>query len=379
MTSGVRLQPVDTLFLRDGTPFVAGSAPQEDVGSLFPPYPTTTAGALRAALARSNGWGGQGRWPARLNAVLGDGPNDFGALKFGGPVVLRDDEPLFPVPRHVLGAGGPSDWSPRALLRPGPGAACDLGPKVRLPQLPPVRDDGRLKPGPDKWLTRAGLKAVLRGCLPGENQVLQSRTLWRNEERIGLKIDRITRTARERRLYSTRHVRVARGVSLGVRIDGVPEGWTLPCDRLIALGGESRAAECRRWDAEKLVIGAPPVEVEATGRVAIIALTPLDIDRAIAAGEAPLEVGGGLDVVSACLDRPRGIGGWDSLARRPLPLRSMLPAGSTLFCEAKRPRRLVRAAETGGGLVTVGMRTEWGFGLAAVGAWPRENDKEMSR
>lgn len=253
MIVAVRLEPVDTLFLRDGTPFAAESAPQEDVGSLFPPYPPTMVGALRAALARCNGWNNGKRWPKRLNAVLGDGPHDLGALKFDGPIVLQDGEPLFPVPRHVLGEAHNGEWSPKACLRPGSDVICDLGAPVRLPELP--RDSGGVKPKPgsDRWLTKTGLEAVLRGELPGDDEIVPSRELWRQEQRVGLEIDWNTRTAREGRLYSTRHVRMTRGVSLGMRIDGVPEnGWTLPHGRLGPLGAKAAlsstvAGTLRSW------------------------------------------------------------------------------------------------------------------------------------
>lgn len=375
MTIGVQLQPVDTLFLRDGTPFSADGSPQEDVRSLFPPYPPTMAGALRAALARSNGWTGLGRWPKWLNAVLGNGPNNLGALMFGGPIILRRGEPLFPIPRHLLGTVGERGWRPVACIRPGPAAMCDLGPAIRLPLLPPEAKCEMLKAAPDGWLTKVGLVAALRDKCLGEDEIVPSRTLWGEEERVGLEIDRSTRTSRDGLLFSTRHVRIARGVSLGMWIDGVPdEGWVLPNGRLVPLGGESRVAECRPWDTSEMRIDAPLREIEASQRLAIIALTPLDLDQAITCGRQKLEVGGGLRVVSACLDRPRRIGGWDSLRRRPLPLRSVLPAGSTLFCEAAEPRRLVRTVNEGAGLLRLGRRTEWGFGVATVGKWPAQTE-----
>ena len=59
-------------------------------------------------------------------------------------------------------------------------------------------------------------------------------------------------------------------------------------------------------------------------------------------------------------------------ARRPLLLRSVLPAGSTLFCEVAAPGRFGRIVRKGGGWLRVGRRTEWGFGLAAAGAWPNQ-------
>ena len=71
----------------------------------------------------------------------------------------------------------------------------------------------------------------------------------------------------------------------------------------------------------------------------------------------------------ACLERPHRVGGWDSLTRRPLPLRSLLPPGSTLFCEMADGERLAAAAFAGG-LARIGSRQEWGFGLVAFGVWP---------
>ena len=68
------LEALDTLFFRDGRSFEAGV---QGVASHFPPYPRTTAGALRAALARSNGWDGQSNWvrsAPQLTDPLGDGP-----------------------------------------------------------------------------------------------------------------------------------------------------------------------------------------------------------------------------------------------------------------------------------------------------------------
>ena len=149
----------------------------------------------------------------------------------------------------------------------------------------------------------------------------------------------------------------------------MPPGWTPPFDRLLTLGGEGRLAECRQWEAD-IALKAPVAEIEASGKVAVVALSPLDLPRGVYLGQEPLDVLGVVRVVSACLDRPQRIGGWDSLARRPLPLQSMLPPGSTLFCEMADRGRFAAAATAGNGLARIGSRQEWGFGLVALGVWP---------
>ena len=371
---GIRFEPLDTLFFRDGTPFTAQNAPQEGVGSLFPPHPPTAAGALRAALALCNGWDGRGRWPERLHEVLGDGPDRLGALAVEGPLLLRGDEPLFPAPRHLLGAGGEGGWTPDALLRPGPAVMCDLGAAVRLPEAPRAEGEAEvLKPGQGLWLTRAGMEAVLNGALPAAGELLPGEALWREEARIGLQRDAGTRAAVEGMLYSTRHVRLRRGVSLGLRVAGVPDGWAWPFGRMVPLGGESRLAACRRWDGE-VAFDTPLETIADSGRAAVIALSPLDVERDVYGGRQPLADLGGARVVSACLDRPQRIGGWDSHARAPLPLRCALPPGSVLFCELPEPERRRVVAAAAAGTIRLGARQRWGFGLAALGPWPSQRE-----
>ncbi len=372
----LRLEPVDTLFFRDSTPFAADSSSQDDAGGLFPPPPTTVVGALRAALARGQGWNGLGRWPDRLNPILGDGFEDPGQLRWEGPFLLRQGEPLFQAPRHLLGLDRAGTWQPHLLMNPGPPAACDLGENIRLPQIPPHDPDiGELDPGEGWWLTRTGMEAVLKGRLPSpdQGQVVSSQELWSEERRIGIQRDPHTRTARDGMLFGTRHIRLSPGVSLGLQIEGLPDGWKLPPGQAIPLGGEGRLAECLPWQGT-LSLDMPLSEIRSSGRVAVIALAPLDLDQPTLSGLEGLDILGNARVVSACLDRPLRLGGWNSLERCPIPLRSLLPAGSVLFCEADDPARFRDSLDALGGLPHVGGRAFWGFGAIALGTWPEDSE-----
>ena len=57
----VYFDPLDTLFFRDGRPYHQGELSQAGVASLFPPFPSTLVGAIRAACARALGWT-SGNW-----------------------------------------------------------------------------------------------------------------------------------------------------------------------------------------------------------------------------------------------------------------------------------------------------------------------------
>lgn len=127
-------------------------------------------------------------------------------------------------------------------------------------------------------------------------------------------------------------------------------------------------AESSRWEADALV-DMPIAAIEKSKRLTIIALTPLDLEDGVCLGQQPLAALGGVRVVSACLDRPLRIGGWDSLAHQPLALRSVLPPGSVLFCTIDDPQSLRGAVQVAPGWPQIGERQHWGFGVVALGTW----------
>ncbi len=361
------LSPVDTWFFRDGTPFDMEGSPQVDVGGVFPPHPSTVAGALRAALALSNGWSGKGPWSRELEKVLGTGPEELGQLTLTAPLLLEGGQPLFPMPRHVVGSReADGTWTLQALLAPSQrGACCDLGGAAHLPESP----DPKLKPAEGLWLTQRGLESVLAGKVPAASELRYPHKLWKEEPRIGIQRERATRTVQEEGgLYSTRHVRPCKGVALGALLRGLPAGWKLPVGHLVPLGGESRLAECQAWEAPPPP-ASPRQELERTRRFTVVALTPLLVDEAVRRGKQSWEELGGARVVSACLDRPLRIGGWDSLRREPLPMRDALPPGSTFFCEAEEGKALGPWLERGGAPLHVGAWKAAGFGWVALGTW----------
>lgn len=364
---GLQLSPVDTLFFRDSRAYTATLTSPEHIGGQFPPHPTTVVGALRAWLARGNGWHGRGSWEPRVAEVLGDGygPDSLGRLSFDGPYVLCAGAPVYPVPAHVLGTGDAAKWQPQEQARPGPAVRCDLGKTVRLPVASP--SDARLKPGNEWWVTRAGMAAVLRGESPKAGDLLRATSLWSTEERVGIERDDDTRTVQERMLYTSRHVRPAVGVTIGVRVGGVPEDWWARCAPAVPLGGEARWSEQSPWDGDAHL--EPPADLRQ--RVTVIALTPIRASDEFYRPGGRIPELGDATVVSACLPRVERVGGWASIGgqRGPIAMSSVLPAGSVLFCEVGDPEALRTAVEDADGPLRVGGWQRWGFGAVALGVW----------
>ncbi|HET9626210.1 MAG TPA: type III-B CRISPR module-associated protein Cmr3 [Kofleriaceae bacterium] len=361
---------VDTWFFRDATPFTKDASPQSGVISLFPPHPTTVAGATRAALALARGWDGRSRWGAALTAVLGDGSDDLGRLQITGPFLVRDGERLFALPQHVVGhPDADGRFVPGALLCPGEPVASDLG-CVPLP-VPDRSTRARPRMASDIWITTRGLHQILRGELPSADQQAHRRALWHREPRVGIAREINSRTTAEGALYSTQHIRPAPGVGLAIDVAGVPADWRLPPRSFVPLGGESRLALCES-DPAPTPFTLPAYDAYAG--VLLIALTPIFLDDAIVRGSVEWS---GVRVVGACLDRPSRIGGWDSGERKPRPLRNALPAGSVLFCAIHDRARF--DSQIHHGLVRIGAATASGFGLCAVGPIPHARTAQEAR
>jgi CRISPR-associated protein Cmr3 len=200
-----------------------------------------------------------------------------------------------------------------------------------------------LKPAESAWLTSTGLASVLNGQLPAASEIFFPGDLWETESRVGLKRDPGTKQVGEGDLYSPGFIRLARHVTLGVGIDGVPAERNGP-EALFPFGGESRLAQCDELPAPfSPAPPAPPrdsfkVSPALDGKIAftISLLTPGsslsgDANSPLAVPKFPDAT---VTIVSACVGKPVFFGGWDSLNNRPLPLTPFHPAGSVWFCKA---------------------------------------------
>jgi CRISPR-associated protein Cmr3 len=376
----VILRPIDAWFFRDGRPYNENESNQTGVESVFPPSPQTIVGAIRAALARSQGWSGRSRerWNEKLRKSLGDGFEHLGELRFTAPMPARLNgqgnggdtaEPLYPLPMHVIGLSGRDDETKHnwTLLAPAEKPLlCDQG-EVHLPT---ASGEG-LNSSEGRWVTTAGLTRILAGDPPLREHIVPSEALWKQEYRVGLARADETRTAEEGMLYSPVFVRPQRYTVLAVSIAGLASDWRIP--ELIALGGEGRMAECVEVRPFDLPPAPGPISGSRERRFVVVLLSPLCLAVGadlVAKGPGKGECLPGLDgtrIVSACVGKPIRIGGWNSLESRPLPLRPHLPAGSVFFCECDNGTIESVLSKHGEHL---GDMVAYGFGRIVIGAWP---------
>lgn len=373
------ISPLDTWFFRDGRPYNMNESSQVDVRSIFPPSAYTTVGAMRASLARAMGWKGRSKdpWPSNIESILGDGRKNLGKLRFQGPYIYSEKHGglLLPAPIHLLGKASQDEkktcdkktWS-FVRLSPGDPVNCDLGEGVKLPSAGDIKG---MKTLSDYYLTVRDFEILLAGGNLNEiHPILCSKKddcpgeLWELEYWVGLKRNPRTLTTEDRALFSKHHIRLAPGVSLLIHLDG-PEGLPEP-EPLLVLGGENRMARAQAIETQPKLPASPKLKVNGDKiRFTLTHLTPACLGGFWPGPNGHLPGVPG-EVVSACLDRPLLIGGWDSIHGKPLPLRPYVPAGSTWFCEANTSDKV---SVEGLHCAHIGEDIGYGFGQVALGLW----------
>lgn len=201
--------PRDTVFVRDGRGFDAGTPTEAE--SVMP-WPSTVAGAVSAAA----------------------GGAEFTAAR--GPVLLADEEMLFPVPADLTVV---NRQTRRMNVGTSPaGVSTDLSAVV--PGVLVAADDAERLEG---LTTGAGLSAYLAGkdWVPLRTGAMDPVTF---ERRIGL--TRVDRKAVDGRLYTARHLRLRENAGFAVQVDTdtLPDPLTSP----VNFGGENRLADVTTTD-----------------------------------------------------------------------------------------------------------------------------------
>lgn len=380
----LRLRPNDLLFFRGPEPFTAGETGY--LSSEFPPSPQVMQGALRTALLEANGasLAEYGRGQARderarvLHAAVGPaGQQEEMGIEMEGPYLSLAGRAYAPAPLDMLELDGRL-----TALRPAAGpSASDLG-SVRLP-VP--AEGGESVDG--RWLPLDALARWLRGeevdaaelvdplappgPAPAHGRVLR-------EPKVGLARSG-TMTARQGLLYTIEPLRLGEELSLLLRVSGVPDELRLPST--MTLGGEGRFVTVEPGaappgpDAHRAELAR---SIDRTGRFRLALLQPACFERGwLPDGLSEGEDGGvslwrgqlagvPCTLVSACVEKPRRVGGWDIHRREPKPLRRCAPAGSVYFFETRAAGGDILAALDGRRL---GRWGRIGFGQCVVGGW----------
>lgn len=328
------IEAEDVWFFRDTRSF--GRGEDHVAGCLFPPFPATIAGAIRARVIGAHPNWSQSAFNNGSDTPLYEKigkPDNLGPhFRIRGPFLARrmadgNIQQYYPLPKDTFYEQVEQSrfgvFKPRQL----DGLAANWeSNKAYAPLWPP---NGDRKDGVEDvyWLSPTSL---------GFYQTSKKFTaepessFYGYEERTGIARNWQTRMAEKQMLYLARFVRLKPNTGLLVWVDPQVQlsesGW-------LSLGGESRAARFQQVE-DKQVRLAPPFQTKGKNRLKVILLTPSYFQQ----GWQPQggdwsKVGlpAGAQLCAAALGRPLVISGWD-IARGPQkPLRAFVPAGSVYY------------------------------------------------
>lgn len=311
------IEPLDNFFFRSQAPFEAGGETTV-LHSIFPPLPSTYAGAFRP--------------------LLKNGETDLRGIKVGWNGLMSDNEFCFPMPEdyYVTEQDGQLDIK-RKVIR-----------KKRLSNYPldymiSVQEKGNHKPTKD--ITPYIREAAMHSYLNADSEHLTCMDMNKKltmETRIGIEVDKKSKVSKEQRIYTTMCIRPEDGVKLAADIQGDLSSETAR----VKFGGEGKAANVvksvRQLELEagrgtsryfKLYLATPAVF--ANGWI------PGWMDKKNFTGYFSFRKRAvKVKLISACIGRavPSGGFGYIKAAERrreyrPRELRFAVPAGSVYYFE----------------------------------------------
>ena len=341
------LEPVDTLFFRDGRPFEPASRAMSGL-----PNPQVLAGALRTEMLRCadmnlaqltdcirNGFG----FESALKQVGGCLGEQIAKSNFRGPYLGRKDgngkpDTLFysaPATLRLAMEEGGGDKIVR--LEPHCGAPSLPGWNPRTEDMVPLwfRGKSTLKSLDKGWITRAGMSAFLSGETPRPEDFASSDELFGFEDRVGIAIDPGIGAVQEGMIYATRRLVLRSDVRFWAQVKGPAEALELlpkqgEC-RLVPFGGEGRHVSVTGYemkDGPTTAAGTLPAQKSEYGQCLVL-VTPAFLN-----GWHP----SGLNLLSASVPDHVPVSGWDLARGGPKPTRFAVKAGSVYFLRPENNR-----------------------------------------
>ncbi|NIA10562.1 MAG: type III-B CRISPR module-associated protein Cmr3 [Nitrospiraceae bacterium] len=350
----IQIDPLDTLFFRDGKPFTMG----EDswASGIFPPYPSVIYGALRSAYFSNH-------IDELKKATTWNDPTKNLKIKGIHFSVKDEDANIYlPLPNDCVQRKGDGD---------------NVVSTLRMDELADVKSSCPTRYVLKSTITEkvesvsAGLIDItsLKKYLECTNDsffpILKITDKVLAEPKIGIGISNKTGTAEKGMFY---RVGMNRLDGLSLLIDF--EGLDLPEEGMMKLGGEGKAVYYKKPEEP---ISPPIYDSKVDGTMFKLYLStpvifkkgwlPEWMDEYDLIGEYK---GLKLKLLTASIGKTISIGGFDMKARKPKPMRKAVPAGSVYYFEIVEGD-IQQAFEIFNQTAISDIDPEQGFGIAYVG------------
>ncbi|MEW5323558.1 type III-B CRISPR module-associated Cmr3 family protein [Geobacillus thermoleovorans] len=371
------LTPTDTFFFKNHHVTQAGETTVME--SMFPPRPNTIYGALRAAYiyAHSSFEAFESGEDECVRKWMGT-PDERGDFRLHY-CALADGETMFlplPLDYQVVEEGESLTAYPLQLVQ-------DRKPSSspNIWRLASSRRE-KTKSAQHRYVSAEEWKRALLAGQP-IHSLRSLSTFVVQEEKVGIQLDIVKRTARESFLYRVAKQRFLGEASLVAYIGDGPDFSHVKWARI---GGENRpwsihqeSGEFRLWNSdEKKRIEQ---DIQRTRLAKIVFLSPAIFSN----GSRPGSMDGnrwtwpnGATVtwIAAAIGRPELYGGWDIVRHRPKPRKWMVPAGSVIYVKIERDNDLPLVLSALDGIHLTDEGAEEGFGLAIITS-ANESEEEL--
>lgn len=367
------IEPNDVLMFRDGKPFSGGD--DHYARGMFPPSPSTFYGAIRSKIlsevfpqyesVREQ------NLPDEVEREIGT-PTTYGSITITNFLLAQrttmEIQPFFPAPKDLVRIKGKDEFS---VLSP----RSDVSEKMRFNFFKPVLSplwlaDGRPLEEASGFLSTGMLNKYLVGEVP--EAVIASTSLYEREERVGIKKDRVRRSAATGALYSVEYFRLKEGVGFVLELIGVSN---FPEKGLLRLGGDHRSAYY-----EKATFPMPQMEtvmrkVAANKRFKLILLTPALFNSGWLPDWINKETGKGqisgleLQLISAAIGKPVPIGGFDLVKGIPKEMKKAVPGGSVYSFELRNGEAAEEVFNSFWLKSISSEKQQEGFGITIIGGY----------
>jgi CRISPR-associated protein Cmr3 len=333
------IEPNDVLMFRDGRPFAGGD--DHFARGIFPPSPATFYGALRSHIL-SNCWSefnkfknDQGQIPEDVKKEIGT-PTELGSLALCQFTLARRNgnniEQLFPMPKDVVKEKGVEDGKP-CILTPRNSSSsrtiADLLAGLSNMWNPTEKPMDAVS----GFLSSKEMGNYLLGTAPS---ITEADKLFKTEERTGIQKNRKTRSVETGRLYSVEYFRLNGDTGFAVEVDNT---ILLPESGILRLGGDNRSAMYAAGSWTDISVEPIKRKITDTKRFKLVLTTPAIFNKGwlpdwINADTMQGQINGiKVNLISACVGKPIGIGGYDFVKNHPKLMKKAVPAGSVYYYE----------------------------------------------
>lgn len=349
----IRIEPLDTLFFRDGKPFSMGEETWAD-GYLLPP-PSVIYGALRTAIAVQNG------------IPFVKVPTELDAVKVTGTYYRIDGNTVLPLPLDLVEYEKTSEiqdaeaeekkyevkplaWAPMFKM------VTKAAKQEQTQYLGMAKGGETVEVFDHGFIVATELEKYLEGHLD-RTLAYKMTDFVPNEPKVGNGRDDLTRSVEESLLYRTDMKRSGQ-LQIGVSFIAGRHTFT---DALVRLGGEGKLAQIT-----PVRIPFKLLKKNITfqkNRFKVYFSTPTLLKNGVPNLSA---LGIEARLVGACVGKPIHIGGFDMENKRPKAMCKAVPAGSVFLYESENDVSLLNNLQ---GTSLSDERKNEGFGIAYFGTW----------